>query len=343
MFKKLILLLGNGLAAVTAAGLLARFVPPDIWWPPAVIALLLPGLILLTFLFALWGLYQRRWTAAFLPVVVSLAVLPMFNRLFSLSVSSATEAPTAHVTLLTANVRMFKNAAFQSIDPALRTRFMKEAAPDILLLQEAHDQIVPAVQQATGLQRRHQPRKKTIATYADNVKFISDKFQRSGRVNGILVTDVTTDIGVIRVINAHLQSNRISDEADDIGSDADVGKEIDRAESMLRSYGRAAGIRAKQAEDIRRMVRESPHPVIVGGDFNDVPSSYTYQRIRTDRLRDAWADHGFGIGTTFTGPLPFLRIDFLLVDKSLTIHEVERVETGFSDHRGLRVVVSKGE
>lgn len=342
MLKKLILLLGNLLAAVTAAGLLARFIPPDVWWPPAVIALLLPGLLLLTLLFTLWVLYQRQWTAAFLPVVVMIAVLPLFNRLFSLALSSESSAPKDHVTVLTANVRTFKNDAFQSIDPALRTRFMKVAAPDILLLQEIHaGEVVEAVQSATGLQRRHQPQGKTIATYANEVTFVTDKFRKSGRVNGILVTDVTTDIGTLRIINAHLRSNRISDIADDIGKDNNVGKEIDRAESMFRRYGAAAAIRAEQAEDIRRMVRESPHPVIVGGDFNDVPSSYTYQRIRTDRLRDAWADNGFGVGTTFTGPLPFLRIDFLLVDKSLTIHSVERVETGFSDHRGLKIMISK--
>jgi len=50
---------------------------------------------------------------------------------------------------------------------------------------------------------------------------------------------------------------------------------------------------------------------------------------------------GFGPGTTFTGPLPGLRIDFLLVDTSFTINEIERFDTGYSDHLGLRVEIVK--
>lgn len=341
MFRKLFYFAGNLLAAVTAAGLLARFVPPDVWWPPAVIALLLPGLLLLTFLFVALMLYRKRWRVATFPALVLLGALPLAGRLFAVSMGSApaTDGPT--VTLLTTNVRGFKNDAWQRIKMDRVTAFLQETAPDVLLLQEAQaGAFVDPIRRASGLNKRHQPGKKTIATYADNPTFIADVFPRR-QFNGFLVTDVETDLGTLRIINVHLQSNQISGMAGKIGQDDDIGEELDRAESMLRRYGSAAAARAKQAEAIRKYIKESPHPVIVGGDFNDVPSSYTYQRILTDRLRDAWPARGNGIGTTFTGPLPFLRIDFLLIDKSLTIHEVERVETGFSDHRGVRVVVGE--
>lgn len=343
MFKKLIFLLGNLLAAVTAAGLLARFIPPDVWWPPAVIALLLPGLLFGTLLFTLWAAYRREWSPLVFPAIILLAAVPLVGRLFAFSPGSAPPANAKSVTLLTANVRGFKNSAWQEIAPALRTGFLTGIQPDVLLLQEARaGAFINAIRTTSQLDKRHQPGRKTIATYADDPNFVADVFTRKGKgFNGFLVTDVETAIGTLRIINVHLQSNRISDIAEDIGKDKDLGQEIGRAESMFRRYGSAAATRAYQAAQIRKYVDESPHPVIVGGDFNDVPSSYTYQRILTDRLRDAWPARGNGIGTTFTGPLPFLRIDFLLVDKSLTVHEVERVETGFSDHRGLKVVVGK--
>lgn len=344
MFKKPIFLLGNLLAAVTAAGLLARFVPPDAWWPPAVIALLLPGLLFGTLLFAGWVAYRKKWSVLVFPALVLLAAIPVAGRLFALSLSALPEADSPTVSIVTANVRGFKNSAWQEISPALRTDFLRALHPDVLLLQEAYDPAqVDGVRSASGLDKRHQPKRKSIATYADRPTFIADVFTRKGTgYNGFVVTDVETDIGTLRVINVHLQSNRISGMADDLGKDDDLGEKLGRAESMFRRYGSAAATRADQAERIRQYIRESPHPVVVGGDFNDVPSSYTYQRLRTDRLRDAWHVGGTGIGTTFTGPLPFLRIDFLLVDKSLTVHAVERVETGYSDHLGLRVVVSKG-
>lgn len=341
VFRKLFYIAGNLLAAVTAAGLLARFVPPDVWWPPAVIALLLPGLLFLTMLFTGWMLYRRRWSAAAFPGLVLLAALPLLGRLFAFSLAPLPAADGATATVLTANVRGFKDGAWQPVGEERSVAFLRDAAPDVLLLQEARAGVlIDPIRQASGLGKRHQPRRKTVATYADNPTFIADVFPKR-HFNGFLVTDVETDIGTLRVINVHLQSNMISGMAGQIGQDDNLGQELDRAESMLRSYGSAAATRTQQAEDIRKYITESPYPVIVGGDFNDVPSSYTYQRLLTDRLRDAWPAGGTGLGTTFTGPLPFLRIDFLLIDKSLTIHEVERVETGFSDHRGLRVVISK--
>ncbi|WP_187271025.1 endonuclease/exonuclease/phosphatase family protein [Neolewinella aurantiaca] len=346
MVRKLISLLGNLLAAVTGAGLLARFLPPDFWWPPSIIALLLPGLLLLTLLFVVWCFYRKWRKALIFPVLVLVAALPLATRLFSFGAGGNSGARGDTVTLITTNVRAFKNDIWESVSEELSFRFINQRKPDVLLLQETRNDgsdtpYFTEIKEASGLAKRHQPTRRTVATYADELDFVADKFSGAGGYNGFLVTDVKTKLGTIRVINAHLQSNRITKMAGEVGTDGDMKNEIDRAESMLRSYGAAAAIRANQAEEIRRYVRESPHPVIIGGDFNDVPSSYTYQRILTPRLRDAWVEKGFGMGTTFTGPLPGLRIDFLLVDTSLNLVEMERFDTGFSDHRGLSVEVQK--
>lgn len=330
---------------VTGAGLLARFLPPDVWWPPSIIALLLPGLLLFTLLFFLFCLYRKWRKTAVFPCLILIAALPITTRLFSFGTGNSEASLNAEdITIMTANVRGYKNDIWESVDEELAFRFIRDRKPTILLLQETRhekfaDSYVDNLKEASGLKKRHQPANSKVATYADQPVFIADRFVSRGRYNGFLVTDVETRIGTVRIINAHLQSNRISAMAEEIGKDGDVKEEIDRAESMLRSYGASAAIRASQAEEIRRFIRESPYPVIVGGDFNDVPSSYTYQRILTPRLKDAWVENGFGLGTTFTGPLPGLRIDFLLVDTSLTIKEIERINTGFSDHRGLKVVV----
>ena len=346
MVRKLISLPGTLLAAVAGAGLLARFLPPDVWWPPSIIALLLPGLLVATFIFAVFCFYRKWRKTAVFPCLILIAALPITNRLFSFGFGGAEASGGEKITLVTTNVRGFKNDVWSSVEEASAFRFLQQQKPDVLLLQETrHDKYkrpyFEEIKAASGLNKRHQPTKTTVATYANELAFIAERFSGPGRYNGFLVTDVETKAGTVRIINAHLQSNRISKMAGEIGKDGDVKEEIDRAESMLRSYGASAAIRASQAEEIRRFVRESPHPVIVGGDFNDVPSSYTYQKILTSRLRDAWVVKGFGPGTTFTGPLPGLRIDFLLVDTSFTINEIERFDTGYSDHLGLRVEIVK--
>jgi endonuclease/exonuclease/phosphatase family metal-dependent hydrolase len=49
----------------------------------------------------------------------------------------------------------------------------------------------------------------------------------------------------------------------------------------------------------------------VCGDFNDTPNSYTYHQIAKN-LNDAFQEAGSGIGTTYIGAIPFLRIDYIL-------------------------------
>jgi len=341
LLRTAIHLLGNAVALLTAFGLLARFVPPDALWPPAIVALLLPGLLLITLLAALLFLYRRRWKAAVIPVLTILLALPMSGRLFAFGVGKGTDGQGPQMTIATVNAHGFKTQAWTVVPEEDITDMVQLLNAEVLMVQEAgvghgNSSKIPFIKAAGPYPARLQPRNRMVATFADNLETIATSFKT---YNGFSVADVQTSLGKIRFINAHLQSNRISVMAGEIGQDDSVQEELDRAESMFRSYGAAARTRAKQAEEIRGYVLESPHPVIVGGDFNDVPSSYTYQQIRTDRLRDAWAEQGFGLGTTFTGPLPGLRIDFLLVDTSLTVVEVERVETDFSDHRALRAVI----
>jgi len=345
LLRNLFPLLGNLLALVAAVGLLARFVPPDVWWPPTVIALLLPGLLLLTALFMLVLLYRKLWRAAILPGLIMLASLSVVGQLFAFGGGTVpTAEPSARLIVVTNNAMGFKGNDGKVVDEATVDKLLKSLGPpDVLLLQEAgpgqgNVSRRVAVMAAGKFAAHLQPQGKTVAIYGSALKLIGSEFTT---YNGFSVVDMTTRLGTVRFINAHLESNGISGMASKIGEDKELKQELDLAESMFRSYGRTARTRATQADKIRRYVEESPYPVIVGGDFNDVPSSYTYQRVLTPRLRDAWVAGGLGLGTTFTGPLPGLRIDFLMIDTSLNIVEVTRFDTGFSDHRGLRVVVSK--
>lgn len=341
MLRRIFHFLGNLLALVTGIGLLARFVPPAVLWPPTVIALLLPILLVLTLLFTLLMVYRKKWGVATFPAVILFFSLSVAGRLFAFG-GGAEKGEGKTLTVATNNARGFKDASWKNVTASAVKRVVEQLEADVLLLQEAGisgeataDHIA-AIKAAGPYPARLQPTGRAIATYADNIKTIATSVKN---YNGYTVVDVNTDLGMIRFINAHLQSNRISGLAGKIGKDKNVQEGLDRAESMFRNYGKTSRIRAEQAEEIRDFIQDSPHPVIVGGDFNDVSTSYTYQRILTSRLQDAWTTAGVGLGTTFTGPLPGLRIDFMMVDTSFTILEVERFETGYSDHRGLRVVI----
>lgn len=344
MFRRIFHTLGHLLALATGVGLLARFIPPSVLWPPTVIALLLPALIALLLLFVLVIALLRRWRMLVFPGFILVLSLSVLGRMFSFG-GSAEPLTSGETTI---NVVTINARGFRGESNALKTSdqvraFVERLNADVLLLQEATPRVSKpyfskVIKAAGGYDGHHQLRLRTVATYAKALREVDAIFDG---YNGFVVSDVETELGTIRFINAHLQSNQISGLASEIGTNKNVEEELDRAESMFRRYGKMTRKRAAQAEDIRPFIEDSSYPVILAGDFNDVPSSYTYQRLLTPRLKDAWVQAGFGLGTTFTGPLPGLRIDFMLVDTSLGVVEIERFDTGFSDHLGLRAVLKK--
>lgn len=347
----MLFILGNGVVLVAGFGLLARYVSPEIFWPPAVVALLLPGLLLFTFLFLSYLLIRKRWVAAVFPLLVLLFALPTLEHLFSLGQPftrpdwvGTTPSPT--LTVVTANQRFFRNGEARNADSARVVTAFRRYDADVALLQEVRSDryqlnFMNDIQRTGKLRQQHQQDGTYIATYAENLTPIRASFVEPNEYNGFLVTDVKTELGKLRVINAHLQTNQISNMARDIEREDGLSNQLETFGSMLAGYGRATRIRAQQAEQIRTAVEESPYPVILGGDFNDVPSSYAYNHILSPRLQDAWTQRGTGLGTTFTGPIPGLRIDFLLVDTSLTVVDIEQLNPQWSDHRPLRMVVAK--
>lgn len=80
-----------------------------------------------------------------------------------------------------------------------------------------------------------------------------------------------------------------------------------RMKEMMNENG---VIRARQADQVMRLVDESPYPLIVCGDFNDTPASYTYRKIKGD-LEDSFLAAGKGYGYTYRYLRKLLRIDYL--------------------------------
>ena len=92
------------------------------------------------------------------------------------------------------------------------------------------------------------------------------------------------------------------------------------------------GLEAKLAAEIADAAK---YPAILCGDLNDIPSSYVYFRLRGKR-KDVFLERGFGMGATYAGTLPVLRIDYLFHDPKLELLAYESEHLPFSDHYPLR-------
>lgn len=145
--------------------------------------------------------------------------------------------------------------------------------------------------------------------------------------------DVQIDNQIIRAISIHLQSIHFAEEDYDTLEDIkkDPTNKYYKIPIILSKLKRAFKERGNQVDELKEFIQNSPYPVILGGDFNDTPASYSYQQIK-QVLDDAYIKKGQGISRTYNGIIPFLRIDYIFADKSFECVNFQRNKNPNSDH-----------
>ncbi len=145
--------------------------------------------------------------------------------------------------------------------------------------------------------------------------------------------DIKIKNQTIRAISAHLQSIHFGAEDYETieGIKESPLSELKKSLSIIKKLKRAFIERGHQTDELKAFIENSPYPVILGGDFNDTPGSYAYQQI-AKTLSDAHIQKGKGLGSTYNGIIPFLRIDFILHDKSFDCTQFIRNNNPNSDH-----------
>lgn len=151
--------------------------------------------------------------------------------------------------------------------------------------------------------------------------------------NSCLWADILINFDTIRVYSMHLQSNRISKDADDmlVNGHLNDKKTWLGIKSILLKYKQFHIKRSSQAKLVKSHIDTSPHPVVVGGDLNDTPLSFTYRHL-SKGLSDAFYEKGTGIGTTYSGKIPFLRIDYIFTSPEIKPKKFQVLKENYSDH-----------
>ena len=141
--------------------------------------------------------------------------------------------------------------------------------------------------------------------------------------------DILVGDDTIRLIVNHLESYGLVRE--DLQFDTLSMAEIKNS-SLVQKLQHAGKLRHQQAREVKRSIRQSPHPVVVVGDFNAIPLSYVYWKVKFG-LRDCFLESSFGkLGNTIKkGPLG-IRIDYILCSRRLTPIQCEVDRVRYSDH-----------
>ena len=142
-------------------------------------------------------------------------------------------------------------------------------------------------------------------------------YYSQGHANGSMAWFLKVKGDTVIVINNHLEGTHLSKEDRSRYEEMIKGRmrrDTVKEESMhlLGKLGEASAIRAKAAEAIHRYIEDHrQYPIIVCGDFNDNPISYS-RRTVAKGLKDCYAETGRGIGLSYNRKGFYFRIDHIL-------------------------------
>ena len=154
----------------------------------------------------------------------------------------------------------------------------------------------------------------------------AQRYSYTNKESLISVTILKGD-DTIQVFTTHLASYRFKQDDFEAIDDATKNKW-----GVIKKMKNAFQQRAIQAEIVTKQINESKYPSIITGDFNDVPSSYTYRKI-TNGWKDAFLEKGFGVGVTYMGLSPTLRIDYIFTNAAWEVKAFDQVDENLSDHQ----------
>ncbi|NNE26549.1 MAG: hypothetical protein HKN09_06880, partial [Saprospiraceae bacterium] len=120
--------------------------------------------------------------------------------------------------------------------------------------------------------------------------------------------DVNIGSDTMRFYSIHLSSNRITRTTEKMLDNPDLSNTAiwGDLKFIFSRYNKHAQLRSLQLDTLLMHASKSPHPVVISGDFNDVPQSYIYNQICA-RYNDAFTERGFELAKTFISVVPGLR------------------------------------
>jgi endonuclease/exonuclease/phosphatase family metal-dependent hydrolase len=145
--------------------------------------------------------------------------------------------------------------------------------------------------------------------------------------------DLVKGPDTFRIYNCHLQTLRFTKPYKEYleNPSFDDRADLRKSRTVLTKLRYSINLHHRQSDRIRKEMEKSPYPVIVCGDLNDVPNSYAYFRIGKD-MRDVFREKGSGMGRTYSGISPTLRIDYIFCDKRFNVSQYASPKKRMSDH-----------
>ncbi|CAG5072031.1 hypothetical protein DYBT9623_03969 [Dyadobacter sp. CECT 9623] len=145
--------------------------------------------------------------------------------------------------------------------------------------------------------------------------------------NGMIRADLKIGKDTVRIIALHLYSMTL--DLNKLAHQKKVDGVVKEGRVTLSRMKFGFKKRSQEIKALQAWAEDSPYPVIVCGDFNEIPYGYVYGKMRKS-FANAFEDKGSGFGFSF-GKLPyFIRIDHQFYDSD----KLELLD--FQTHRNVK-------
>ncbi len=299
----------------------------------AMLVYILPILIFLNILLLVYWIIRRKWFFALVPIITIACCIPYIGTIYQFRFGNG-EKTQRGLKIATYNVAMFnrETSGFMAQDILAEMRRQKV---DILCLQEYNE--ISGDKKNSNSYKEYFP---YMAVGREDMVIYS-RYPITGKKtilfedtnNSAMWADIDVKGNDIRVFNVHLQTTGINGtlhQAAKLSSqhhDVTTNKLLD---AIYGNYTWGLMFRSGQAITVANEKRESQLPVILCGDFNDVPYSFVYNTMLGDMV-DGFKECGKGWMYTFRGKKA-VRIDYIFHDAALKGVEYYKSELTYSDH-----------
>lgn len=327
----LIVLLMVLLVFGTMTTIICQYVSPEKSGILSTISLGSPIIYLFDILVMFYWIVRWRWYRALVMivmVVLGLFYLPRYyiielDRQYPVSYNE-----NSYTKIMTYNVHEGRNA--ELVD------YIASHNPDIICVQE----MTIGSSNWNTLTDSYQATYKPNVAKGGNQILSKYKIIRSGEIGDMprrtaTWADLLIRRDTIRVVSLHLQTTSIKPEDTHFIEDHEYLHDDERKSKFNSIVGRLAENnkkRATQAKMVADFLKETPYKVVVCGDFNDIPLSYTY-RLIAKGLNDTFSEKACGFAYTYDTQYRLLRIDNILVSPAIEVasYEVDN-NINLSDH-----------
>ena len=323
------------------AGAFVPYVRPEAgWWNTfPLLGLALPVILMLCVgLILVWGVMRRRWVI--LPLLGLLANVSYLTAMIQVTLFQRRVEGPPDLTVATYNVFGFGQKGVR-ITVEHIAREMEERGVDILCMQESNgtgNYGLDSIAASFGyLPCRYPPQGvigEGLTLFSRYPVLSAGVIRFPDTDNRSMWADVRVGNDTIRLFNNHLQTSGISRRRKELHEQharGSVSGQTRVAVSIAESLRDNFVIRAEQADFVRRMIDTTRLPVIVCGDFNDTPASYTY-RTMLGGLTDGFREAGSGYGDTFRQLRRLLRIDYIFYSDAFRAVRYYSPSLPWSDH-----------